>query len=711
MNLLLEIGAEEIPDWMLAGALEYLAASVTSLLAENTLIPSRDPASPLGVLAREGAVPPTLHPFSLRTDATPRRLVIRVEGIAAQQPNSEERVWGPAKTAPHAAVAGFAKKQGIDPDQLEILSDGKAEKYSYVRKISGRAATTILAEALPQLVLKTPFPKSMYWTGKGGVRFIRPIRWIVALLDNAVIPFEIAGIPAGNESSGHRKLGASRFPVTYENYEQKLRDNYVILSAGERRERIKSVVTKYKCDNDLLNTLVNLTEWPTPITGSFDPEYLDLPKEVLMMVMRHHQKYFAVETPDGNLAPQFVAVTNTDGDPDGLIRHGNERVLRARFNDARFFWNADQKRVLNDRVLDLANVTFQAKLGTYLEKTERIEELALTLSQFVVALRNGKPVTRDTIRDAKVRYTFNPDSPEFHIVRAARLCKADLTTELVKEFTELQGIVGGLYARAQGEPEPVAIAIYDHYKPESMDAAIPSTLNGQLLSIADKLDTLRGCFRVGLIPSGSKDPFALRRAAQGIVKILVEGKLRLPIQSLCEGSTLLEEFFAERIRYYFREIRGFKYDEINAVLVSGWDDLLDVEERLAAVRDVRPTEDFEPLAASFKRIRNILKQANFEGLGDALNPALLEDGPERQLYEKFMATRAACQLISEYRGKLEQIASLRTHVDKFFDKTLVNAPDPAVRQNRLTLLHTMLAETSTIADFSEIVTNSSKETT
>jgi glycyl-tRNA synthetase beta chain len=678
MNLLLEIGAEEIPDWMLAGALDYLGEAIASLLKENKLGGN-----------------------SIRTDATPRRLVIRVESVIPQQPDSEERIWGPAKTAPLGAVTGFAKKQNVDPDKLEILSDGKAEKFSYLRKISGRPATAILAEALPQLVLKTPFPKTMYWASKN-IRFIRPIRWIVALLDNQIIPFEIAGIPSGNESSGHRKLGSSRFPVTFDNYEQKLRENFVILSAAERRQRIRAVTTKYKCDNDLLDTLVNLTEWPTPITGSFDPEYLDLPKEVLMMVMRHHQKYFAVENPDGTLANRFVAVTNTDGDPDGLIRHGNERVLRARFNDARFFWETDQKRKLSDRVLDLANVTFQAKLGTYLEKTDRIEELVLTLA--LHAAHPGKPVTEAVIRDAKVRFTFEPERPEFHVVRAARLAKADLTTELVKEFTELQGIVGGLYARAQGEHEGVAMAIYDQYKPVSMEDGIPRTLAGQLLSIADKLDTLRGCFRVGLIPSGSKDPFALRRAAQGIVKILVEGKLRLPIQSLCEGSLQLEEFLAERIRYYFRDIRGFKYDEVNAVLVSGWDDLLDLEERLEAVRAVRPTEDFEPLAASFKRIRNILKQAQFEGLGDALNPALLEPGPESELYEKFMVTREASKVLSDYRGKLEQIASLRAHVDKFFDKTLVNAPDPAVRQNRLTLLHTMLAEFSTIADFSEIVT-------
>lgn len=683
MNLLLEIGSEEIPDGMLSGALEYLETSVGALLRDHQF---GDPA--------------------IRTDATPRRLVVRVEGVIAQQPDSEERVWGPAKSAPPAAVAGFAKKQGVDPDKLEILSDGKAEKYSFVRKIAGRSASAILAEALPQLVLKTPFPKTMYWANRN-VRFIRPIRWIVALLGDEIIPFEIAGIQSGNESSGHRKLGAARFPVTYENYEQKLRENFVILSAEERRDRIRAVPIKYKCDNELLNTLVNLTEWPTPITGSFDPEFLDLPKEVLATVMRHHQKYFSVETPDGYLLPQFVAVTNTDGDPDGLIRHGNERVLRARFNDARFFWDTDQKRPLTARVMDLANVTFQAKLGSYLEKTERIESLVLHL--LVSAENSGKPLTEAQIRDAKVRYTFAPDSPEFYPVRAARLSKADLTTELVKEFTELQGVVGGLYARAQGEPEDVAVAVYDHYKPVSMEDSIPRTRSGQLLSIADKLDTLRGCFSVGLIPSGSKDPFALRRAAQGIVKTIVEGKLRLPVQSLCEASMQLEEFLAERVRHYFREIRGFQYDEVNAVLASGWDDLLDVEERLEAVRAVRPTEDFEPLAASFKRIRNILKQAQFEGLGDALNESLLEVGPESELYEKFMATRLACRVLQGYSAKLERIASLRPHVDKFFDKILVNAPDPAVRQNRLTLLHTMLAEFSTIADFSEIVTNSSEK--
>ena len=330
-----------------------------------------------------------------------------------------------------------------------------------------------------------------------------------------------------------------------------------------------------------------------------------------------------------------------------------------------------RRRNSSERVLDLANVTFQAKLGSYLEKTERMEELVLVLLQH--ARKPGQPVTEEDIRQAKVRYAFEPESDEFHVGRACRLSKADLTTELVKEFTELQGVVGGLYARAQGEPEDVAIAIYDHYKPASMEDSIPRTQTGQLLSIADKLDTLRGCFRVGLIPSGSKDPFALRRAAQGIVKILVEGKLRLPIQSVLEGNGELEEFFVERIRYYFREIRGFQYDEVNAVLASGWDDLVAFEERLQALREVRPTENFEPLAASFKRIRNILRQAQFEGLGDALQVKLLEPGPEADLYDEFERVRGEIAGL-DYRGALSAIASLRPKVDLFFDKILVNAP-------------------------------------
>jgi len=666
LPFLLEIGTEEIPDWMIEGALEDLAAKFLGAVFV-------DPAS---------------IEISASLEGTPRRLVLRAAGLPERQADVVKKTTGPATNAPEGAVAGFARKQGVSVSEL-----GKEDgRYFFSRVIPGRTTRDVLVEALPDVVTKIYFPKTMYWTAKNGPRFIRPIRWIVALLGNDVVPFEVAGVKSNNVTSGHRTLGAAQIPVTIDNYEQKLRENFVILSAKGREKRICDAIGKVQ-DESLLKTLVNLTEYPTVISGSFDPDYLRLPAEVLVTVMRHHQKYFAVYE-NGRLTNRFLAVTNTDGDPDGLIRHGNERVLRARFNDAKFFWDQDQRKTLADRVEDLKQLTFQREVGTYYGKTDRIVSHVITLGgdQFAQT--------------------------------AARLCKADLTTELVKEFTELQGVVGGLYAREQGEPEEVWTAIYDHYKPVSMEDSIPRNLAGQLVSIADKLDTLRGCFHIAR-PTGSRDPFALRRAAQGVVKILVEGKLRINPQDFIKVPDLVD-FFLDRVRYYFKDIRGFKYDEVNAILASGWDDLVDVEERLIAIQAVRPTENFEPLAASFKRIQNILKQAHAAGdTGTAggsvvvepvpgglqtagatpnVNVELLEPGPESDLYHEFQRVRGTLADLP-YRPALESIASLRPKVDLFFDKVLVNAPDAKIRQNRLTLLHTLLAEFSTIADFSEIVTN------
>ena len=644
LPLLLEIGTEEIPDWMILTALENL-----SLSFEKLEIPHE----------------------SVRLDATPRRLVLRVDGVPAKQQDSEERVLGPAKSAPPKAVEGFARKHGIKPEDLTVESSDKGEYYIYRKKVPGRFIKDILAEVLPGIILGLYFPKTMYWTGKGGPRFIRPIRWIVALLGEEIIPFELAGVRSGALTSGHRRLGAREIAITTSDYEQRLRDHGVILSAEERRNQIRAGMAdvRVKSDDALLETLVYLTECPHPIRGSFDPQFLELPEEVLITVMRHHQRYFSVEDAAGKLAPEFVAVMNIDSDPEGFVRRGNERVLRARFNDARFFWDADQKKPLAARKQDLANVTFQAKLGSYLLKTERMMALAAELGG------------------------------DAHAVRAAELSKCDLTTELVKEFTELQGVVGGLYARVQGEPEAVWQAIYDHYKPESMDDALPRSATGLIVSLADKLDTLRGCFGVGMVPTGSKDPFALRRAAQGVVRILVEGNLPLPLLDLIGGDDALRAFFEERVRYYFKDIRRFAYDEVNACMAAsvGWSNLVDLESRLERVRALRASPDFEPLAASFKRIRNILEQAKFSG-GGAIDESLLEDGPERELYKEFRGIQSQ---------PIESVISrLRPRVDLFFDKVLVNAPDPVVRQNRLTLLSTLLAEFSTMADFSEIVTNS-----
>jgi glycyl-tRNA synthetase beta chain len=651
LSLLLEIGTEEIPDWMIPPALESL-----HMLFEKTGVPHE----------------------TVRLDATPRRLVLRAEGLPERQEDREERVLGPAQSAPAQAVAGFARKHGVRPQDLGLETTPKGVYYCIVKKIPGRRTIDILAESLPGLILEIYFPKTMYWTGKGGARFIRPIRWVVALLGDDIVPFEVAGVRSGALTAGHRRLGSPEIAIGIADYERRLRDHYVILSAEERREKIRRELAgiPVKGDNALLETLVYITEYPTTINGAFDAQFLDLPEEVLVTVMRHHQKYFSVMDAEGKLAPRFVAVMNIDSDAEGFVRRGNERVLRARFNDARFFWETDQKKKLADRLQDLYHVTFQAQLGSYLDKARRMEILARQLGG------------------------------DEHAWRAALICKCDLTTELVKEFTELQGIVGGLYARAQGEPEAVWQAIYDHYKPVSMEDAIPRNRSGQIVALADKLDTLQGCFQADLIPTGSRDPFALRRAAQGVVKILVEGRLEIPLAEFLGGDEQLRSFFEDRVKFYFRDIRGFKYDEVNATMAAGWSNLVDLEARMLRIQNLRPTPDFEPLAASFKRIRNILEQAKFadseprpSGSGCvAVNEELLIEDPERQLFDEYRRIQGQ---------PLERVISrLRPKVDLFFDKVLVNAPDVRVRHNRLTLLNTLLKQFSTIADFSEIVTSS-----
>ncbi len=655
-DFLLEIGAEEIPDWMIVPALDHLKAAFTKVLADNKLSGQVD-----------------------WLDATPRRLVLHAAKLPKGQKDSVEVVTGPPKSAGEGAATGFARKNGVTVDQLGTLTTPKGEYFSFQKKVVGRATEVILGEALPSLILSIPWPKSMYWLGKGTARFIRPIRWICALLGSAVVPFEVAGVKSDNRTNGHRKFGKKNIRVAAARYAAQLEANYVLVQAAARRKRIEDGIAallegkdlRLKEDAGLLHTLTYLTEWPTPILGSFHPSYLELPAEVLVTVMRHHQKYFSVLHEDGSLAPHFIAVLNTTGDPDGLIVSGNERVLRARFNDARFFWNVDQQKKLRDRIEGLEAVTYQKDLGSYHAKMDAMLEILAELRAPAAAFE------------------------------AARLCKCDLTCEMVKEFTELQGQVGGLYAKAQGESEDVATAIYDHYKPVSMEDSIPRTAAGRYVALADKLHALRGCFRIGLIPSSSKDPLALRRAAQGVVKILTEGGLDLPFSSLAAGDAKLQEFLIDRLRYYFREVRGFQYDEVNAVLAAGTNTLPDVLARLEAIQAVRPTQDFEPLAASFKRIRNIVDQAGLDAPG-TVDAALFREDPERQLHTAMTGLNLAGL---DHRASLERIATLRPAVDAFFDKVLVNAPEPEVRANRLALLQRILTEFSTIADFSEIVTS------
>ena len=474
---------------------------------------------------------------------------------------------------------------------------------------------------------------------------------------------------------------------------------------------------RWREDKTLLDTVVNLTEFPSVILGNFDAQFLELPEEVLVTVMRDHQKYFAVEDASGKLAPHFLAVLNTDADREGTIRHGNERVLRARFNDARFFWQTDQKQSLRDRLDLLRHVTFQKELGSYYDKTIRTQRLASWLSE--------------TVKQAG--FAIRPGI----VHKAACLAKTDLTTELVKEFTELQGIVGGLYARVQVLDEHmnddvrqgISIAIYDHYKPQSMDDSVPRTVEGAVLSIADKADSIAGMFALGLIPSGSKDPFGLRRQANGIVKTIAEHELPVQLRALMQDARIryhgseaeknfapnlnfeeaVRAFFRERLEFYLRDARGFAYDVVNAVLAAGSDDVVDALARPEAVTKVRPSADFESISVAFKRTKNILRQAIEAGKEIALtvDSGLLKESVERDLAEQVPQTAKKVESLRvdrNYEAALLEIAKLRPAIDYFFDKVMVMVEDARLRANRLALLQTLLKEFSTIADFSEIVT-------
>lgn len=680
-EFLLEVGTEEIPDWMLGGALADLKKRFLAVLEENAL----------------------LDGVETRLEATPRRLVLIATGLADRQADRVERLSGPPKKIafdadgnPTKAALGFAKRAGVDASELTVGDDGK---LFLEKNVPGRATAQILAEQLPEVIAKIHFPKTMYWTGGGATRWIRPIRWLVALLAGDVVPFSVAGVHSGHTTHGHRRLGQSDFAVSSAaEFESTLAKNFVLLSAATRQQRIETEIdkllpgeTSVRKNDKLLGVLVNITEYPTPILGSFEEDFLALPEEVLETVMEHHQKYFAVEDANGKLLPEFVAVANLDADRDGIIRQGHERVLRARFNDARFFWDFDQKQKLADRVEDLKNVTFQAQLGSYYDKTQRNAELARNL-----AIAAG--LTSDDVE---------------HADRAAQLAKCDLTTEMVGEFPELQGQVGGLYAAHQGEPQAVADAIYDHYKPTGPADGVPRSSVGNVVAIADKLATLGGMFRIGNAPTGSRDPFALRRAALGIIRIAAESGLPYTIHQLAawaqagEHSPALEEFLADRLRYVLREVRGHAYDAVSAVLAGDDGDIPELAARVQAVTEVRETPDFEPLAVSFKRIRNILEKAG--GVAQyaerSLDASLLETGAESQLHAVFEELKPRVESLKsagQYPAALEAIASLRPTVDKFFDDVLVMAKDDAVRENRLTLLAHLLSEFSQVADFSEI---------
>ena len=709
-DFLLEIGCEEIPARMIDAASQELRERLAALLQRERL-----------------AAAGTIMHFD-----TPRRLALLVPGIPASQSDVTEQISGPSVNVAYKdgqatpAAHAFAKKAGVDVGQLEKVTTPKGEYLSAKVTKKGRGASEILAELLPKELSSIYWPKSMYWR-KSNERFVRPVRWLVAMLDGETIPLEFDGIRAGKTSRGHRILfdGAVTIPRAGEGYVDSLRAAKV-LGRAEREHQIRKALdaatrtipgARWREDKALLDTVVNLTEFPSAILGGFDPQFLALPEEVLVTVMRDHQKYFAIEDANGKLLPHFLAVLNTDSDPQGFIRQGNERVLRARFNDACFFWRTDQKRSLLDRLELLRHVTFQKDLGSYYEKTQRVQRLCSWLSEILKG--NGIAVRPGVVH------------------KAACLAKTDLTTELVKEFTELQGIVGGLYARVQhldpSLPEATRMAIadtiYDHYKPESTDDEVPRSTEGAVLSIGDKADTIAGMFSLGLVPSGSKDPFALRRQANAIVKVIAEKKLPLRLGDLMRDahagyqkseaekrfvddgkfSESVSVFFRERLEFYLRDVRGYAYDVVKAVLGADAEDVVDASARAEAVKQVLYMPEFQAIGAACKRTRNILKQAAEKGIEPA---AKFEDLPQSAVEEKslaaFVATYApkieAHRKEKQYGDALLLLSKAREPVDNFFDKVMVMVEDQRLRANRLALLQNLLKEFSTIADFSEIVT-------
>jgi glycyl-tRNA synthetase beta chain len=709
-DLLFEIGCEEIPAGMILKASQELKAILVKHLSAIGLVDE-----------------PTAQ-ASIETFGAPRRLVAIARNIQLKQEDVTREISGPPKAVaydaagqPTRAALSFAEKQGLPVSKLTIVSTPKGEYVVAKQRILGRTAVEILRTVLPEAIREISWPRSMIWTGAQSPRFVRPIRWIVALLDGKVVPFSYADVRAGKHTDGHRFLGKRSIPVSGpRDYEAKLKKNFVTCKPDVRRKKIETELRTLTTpkglrrheDAGLLELVAYLNECPSVILGKFDPAFLALPDEILITVMRGHQKYFAVESRNGDLAPHFLAVINLPRDPKGLIRAGHERVLRARFADAQFFWETDQKTRLGDYLPKLAAVTYERRLGSYADKVERMRSIARWLSEqwFSGGIAQADVAGSD---------------------RAAELAKCDLVTEMVGEFAELQGVVGGLYARAQGEPDEIAWAVYDQYKPVGLDDPLPRNLTGCAVALADKLDSLVACFAVGALPTGSSDPFALRRAALGIVKIILEKNLPLSLsaaisaaaKSLKDHAPRIEapdsvqkqvlDFLLERARYILRERRGYAYDEINAAFAAGADDLGDAAERVAALKAIRDTKNFAPLAASFKRIRNILEKS--AGKGDkaqgAVKQDLLRDAAELQLHT--VAQRIGEEVTrlkkeKKYRKALEKISELRPAVDFFFDKVLVMVEDEDVRRNRIALLGTLLKEFSNIADFSELGSEEAK---
>lgn len=682
--LLFEVGVEELPSRFVESTLGQIKSNLTKLFKENRI-----------------------NFNDIKTYGTPRRLTFVVEGISDKQSDLEEEVKGPSKKIAIDAegnftkpALGFMKSKGLKEEDVVFKTVGKDEYIFGTIRQAGCDTSQVLKTILPEAVKSVVFPKAMRWGGKN-MKFARPIRWMVTLLNDNVLEVDLEGIVSSNVTKGHRFLGKSEFEVTsLEEYFAKLEENYVILDQVKRKEIIKkqcievakSLGGEIEFDEDLLEEVTHLVEYPTAFYGEFDADYAKLPKEVVTTPMQQHQRYFPV-LKDGKLLPNFIAVRNGDDYKIENVKKGNEKVLEARLADALFFYKEDTKKSLESYIEKLKSVVFQAKLGTVYDKTLRIEKLSTDILN-LLDLSNENEDTK----------------------RAAKLCKADLVTGMVFEFTELQGIMGREYAKVSGENESVSEAIFEHYLPRFAGDILPKTNPGIALSIADKLDSIAGFFAIGIQPTGSQDPYALRRQALGIINIIMDSKIDVSLKSLVElaleNYTNIEfnkeevtaqmmEFFKERIKNLFREL-GIRYDVIDAVLSSNIDDISDMNLRAIELNNWLQKDELVEMLTAFNRVSTLAQKS----VSSEVSESLLKEDAEVKLYNEFKVIKEKVnELLNEkkYSESLDCFASLRPSIDAMFDSVMVMDKDEAIKNNRLGLLKQIYDTMLSICDLSKIV--------
>jgi len=686
VELLLEIGTEEIPAGYLEDAVNELKRLAEAALKENRIAVSGE----------------------IITYYTPRRLVLACMGVAERQEDFTQEVMGPPRKSaydqngnPTKAATGFAAKNGISVDDITFIETTKGEYLFVKRMIPGRPAVEVLSGILPKLISQIPWPKSMRWADIG-FSFARPIHWILALLGGKIIPFDIAGVASGNTTRGHRFMSPGTFEIEdFQDYLKKMKENYIIIDQEERRkavekgvnEMVKQVSGVPINDPDLVVTVANLVEYPSAVCGGFDRSFLELPAPVLITSMRKHQKYFAIEDDKGRLMPHFVAINNTIARDESIVTKGHERVLRARLSDAVFFFREDRKRSLADRLDTLKDVIYQAKLGTSWAKVERFSALAQALAEEVA-----------------------PDKKDYAIL-AARLCKCDLVTSIVTEFTELQGVMGREYAMLDGHPEEVCTAIYEHYLPAKAGDELPKTVTGAIVGTADRLDTIAGCFAIGLEPTGAADPFALRRHALAIIRIIEDRGWNISLNDFISRALELlnKDISFERekahggILNFFREryknrmlTAGYETDLIESVISAGFDRISELPSRMDQIkRFIKESGDFNALALTFKRVSNILKT---QEKILSVDEALFKDPSESTLWTAYKGVKDNIKgLMTEgkYFEALNIIAGLKKPVDAFFDGVEVLTKESReLKNNRVAILQNIAGLFLGLADFS-----------